>query len=100
VLNAVFNLIGTRRKVASGNPHTIVSITDDGVGNALVTTEAPHGLTFGDYVFVSGTRPVRRLVDRRQPDSDDVPHSRHCPGQRRPLHRLIGRHLGRSYAAR
>jgi hypothetical protein len=55
VLNAVFNLIGTRRKVASGNPHTIVSITDDGVGNALVTTEAPHGLTFGDYVFVSGT---------------------------------------------
>lgn len=40
-----------------GDPHVIVDIDDDpdNSGSALVTTEAPHGLTDGALISISGS---------------------------------------------
>lgn len=41
---------------ATINPaHTILSITDDGSGNMLVTTAGPHGLTGSEPITITGT---------------------------------------------
>jgi hypothetical protein len=49
-------LFGVRRKprARADAAHTIVSITDDGGGNALVTTAAAHGLIGDETVVLAG----------------------------------------------